>query len=228
MGDSSKYDFDIGDNPTGTHKLILDHVPEYSKVLECGCASGYMTKYMNQKLHCDVDIVEIDKECFKKATQHSRFSYCGDLENDDWNNCLMDGYDRILFADVLEHLHDPLTVVKKAATLLDSHGHMVISIPNICHNDIIIKMFYNRFDYTPLGLLDSTHIHFWGINNIEKFFDEAGLNIVEIIPVIVPTGMTEQRIVGVDKRLIDLLKERQMGEVYQYVIVCEKKDKNNE
>ena len=87
MGDSSKYDFDIGDNPTGTHKLILDHVPEYSKVLECGCASGYMTKYMNQKLHCDVDIVEIDKECFKKATQHSRFSYCGDLENDDWNNC---------------------------------------------------------------------------------------------------------------------------------------------
>lgn len=223
MSDSSKYNFDLGDTPTGTHKLILDYVPEYSTVLECGCASGYMTKYMNQKLNCNVDIVEIDKECLEKAKQYSRFNYCGDLEGENWDHSVSKDYDRILFADVLEHLRDPLMVVKRAAALLDPYdGQIVVSIPNICHNDIIIKMFYNRFDYTPLGLLDNTHIHFWGINNLEKFFDEAGLKITKIIPVVIPTGHTEQRIAGVNKQLLDLLDQRLCGDAYQYVIVCKK------
>ena len=222
MGDSSKYNFDIDYTPTGTHKLILDNVPNGSTVLECGCASGYMTKYMNQKMNCIVDIFEIDEECFIKAREYARFAYCRDLESEGWDVSCPNRYDRILFADVLEHLHDPATVLRKAAKLLQPDGKIVVSIPNICHNDIIIKLFYNRFDYTPLGLLDNTHIHFFGLNNLPMFFDDAGLKIVQITPVIFPTGHTEQRIAGVNRRLLDLLKEREMGEVYQYVIVCEK------
>ena len=48
-------------------------------------------------------------------------------------------------------------------------GEILVSIPNIGHNDILVKLFQNRFDYTSIGLLDNTHIHFWGEENLDTF-----------------------------------------------------------
>ena len=105
------------------------------------------------------------------------------------------------------------------------NGKIIFSIPNICHNDIIIQMFYNNFTYTSLGLLDNTHIHFWGLNNIENFVKQAELQITTIIPIIVPTNRTEQAIAldSIDAELIKiLLEKRQYGNLYQFVVICEK------
>ena len=225
MGQSEKYDFPIGDNPGGNVGLIMSHIKNGSHVLECGCASGYMTKYMAEKLHCHMSIVEIDKECIEKAKQYAIDWYTGDLEENGWFNYYnqVGGFDYILFADVLEHLKNPVEVLKKAEKLLAYYGKIIISIPNVCHNDILIRMFYDNWQYTGLGLLDETHIHFWGVNQLPKFANEAGLKIVSIEAVCIPTQQTEQRMnKEIYDGLLNVLKKRLYGEVYQWVIVCEK------
>lgn len=224
MGESSKYDFNIGDNPGGTHGLILSHVNPGSFVLECGCASGYMTKYLHEKLGCSVHIIEIDRECCAKAQQYADDWYCGDLNDCEWRDYFDYKYDRILFADVLEHLTEPLKVLKKAEEVLSKDGKIIISIPNICHNDIIVRMYYDNWCYSKMGLLDNTHIHFWGGRNLQSFVNEAGLKIETFECITIQTQHTEQMYpVEIDPALLELLKKRPYGEVYQWVITCVKK-----
>ena len=86
-------------------------------------------------------------------------------------------------------------------------------------------MFYDHWQYTPLGLLDNTHIHFWGVGELAPFVYEAGLAIDSYEAVCIPTQNTEQKMpFKVDDELIHLLKKRQYGEVYQWVITCSKRE----
>lgn len=223
---SEKYNFKIDNiDPNTTHGMILSNIKSCSKVLECGCASGYMTQFMKEKLKCTVHIVEIDVNGFLSAMRYAENGYCGDLDEDGWyNHFKAEQYDYILFADVLEHLRLPNDVLYIASKLLKPEGKIIFSVPNICHNDIIIRMFYDHFNYTSLGLLDNTHIHFFGGRDLARFVDQAELKITKFNGIAIPTQMTEQAYpLPIDQRLLDLLKERELGEFYQYVITCERK-----
>lgn len=221
-----KYDVHIDMmNRRSSHTLILEQIKPESYVLEMGCYTGYMTKYMKEKLNCCVNVVEIDEQAIECAKPYAYNAFCGDLNSDEWYGYFnLNRYDYILFADVLEHLIDPLTTLTMATELLRKDGNVIISIPNICHNDIIIQLFHDRFTYTDLGLLDCTHIHFWGLTDFARFVESAGLKITRTETVKMPTQGTEQRSqFKVNEDLLRLLKTRQNGEVYQYVFTCEKK-----
>ena len=222
-----KYDLNINmNNRNSSHTLILEQIKPESYVLEMGCATGYMTRYMTGKLACVVDVVEMDAEAIKQAAPFTRNFHCCDLNDDVWYiNCRKEErYDYILFADVLEHLKYPLTTLTMATDLLMNNGKMIISIPNICHNDIIIQLFYDHFRYTDLGLLDNTHIHFWGREDFIKMAEKAGLKVTDTRTVIFPTQGTEQRYdTRVNGELMRLLMDRPYGEVYQWVFTCEKR-----
>lgn len=45
-------------NENTAHRIILSRITPGSTVLECGCASGYMTRYMKERLGAKVSIVE--------------------------------------------------------------------------------------------------------------------------------------------------------------------------
>lgn len=222
-----KYNVGINmNNRNSSHTLILEQIRPNSFVLEMGCATGYMTKYMKEKLGCTVDVVEKDAAALMQAEQYARGVYHGDIDTDGWfSHYRIDGsYDYILFADVLEHLMFPFETLTLANRLLKDDGKILISIPNICHNDIILQMYNNHFRYTDLGLLDSTHIHFWGHDDFLDFIDSAGLKVMDKKTVTMPTQGTEQRLpFRMNVELINLLKNREFGEVYQWVFTCERK-----
>lgn len=224
MADSEKYNFG-GVDLNGTHGVVLSHVKTGSRVLECGCAIGYMTKYLKEQMGCQVDVIEKDAECLNKARKYARLGFCGDLDEHVWCDYFVHGkYDYILFADVLEHLRNPTLALSRAARLLDEGGQIIMSIPNVCHNDIILRMVYDQFNYTDMGLLDNTHIHLFGMSNIRQMIVEAGLDVVTSGSICVETGKTEQRLPegAADEELLALLKKREFGEVYQFVVVCKK------
>ncbi len=223
-----KYNFVIDSiDPRTTFGKILQQVPEGSEVLECGCATGYMTRFMKEKLNCTVDVIEYDFDAIKQAKLFARDGFCGDLADLEWCE-YFDGrkYDRILFADVLEHLRerDPMIVLKYARQFLKDDGRIIVSIPNICHNDIIIRMFNDSFTYTELGLLDNTHIHFWGIGDFLAEAKEIGLEAETVDATQLATGTTEQRIPYdmMDKELLKALQKRQYGTVYQWIITLKR------
>src|SRR5678816_4035100 len=56
---------------------------------------------------------------------------------------------------------------------------MVVSLPHAGHNAIVAALLNEDFRYGESGLLDRTHIRFYGMKNIQDLFDDAGLAIVE-------------------------------------------------
>ena len=57
----SKYDFEIDLSPNSSTGRILNKLRPGSVVLEFGCATGRMTRYMKEALGCQVYIVEYER-----------------------------------------------------------------------------------------------------------------------------------------------------------------------
>ncbi len=105
----------------------------------------------------------------------------GDIETMDLAEAFGDDrFDVIVFGDVLEHLRDPLAVLRKAKALLPDRGSVVASIPNIAHGSVRLALLAGRFDYQDLGLLDSTHVRFFTRSSIEDLFREAGMVPIDV------------------------------------------------
>jgi len=87
----------------------------------------------------------------------------------------------ILLLDALEHLIDPLGVLEEVAELSDSLAGaglappvLVTSIPNVAHFDLAAKLVGGRWDVTPSGLLDRTHLQMFTADRIEREFAAVG------------------------------------------------------
>ncbi len=221
----SKYDFELDLSLNTSTGLILSKIKKGSKVLEFGCAEGRMTRYMKEELGCSVYICEYNPEAFEKAKEYAVDGICTDIMKYEWCDRFAGmSFDHILFADVLEHLADPGAVLKRAGEMLSPGGTIIASLPNVTHNDIILKATDEHFDYMDTGLLDDTHIHFWGKKNLKPFIEKTGLFLEKVEGTYFETGFSEQ-LYGQSLRpyspyLQAILKERECGEVYQFVITC--------
>lgn len=226
----SKYDFSLDLSDNSSTGLMIKKIRKGSVILEFGCATGRMTKYMTETLDCKVYIVEYDRSAYDSALQFAADGICDDIMNFAWlEKFEAIRFDAILFADVLEHLSDPEHVVRECSKLLKENGQIHISIPNITHNDVILRFLHNDVNYTKVGLLDDTHVHFWGLNNIKIFAEHCGLHVKNIEATYCPTGFTEQRpamddLLTKNVILYDILKQRPCGEVYQFLIDLQKED----
>lgn len=225
----SKYDFELDLSLNSSTGMILNQIPRGAVILEFGCATGRMTRYMKEELDCQVYIVEYNQEAYKTALQYAECGLCGDIMQFHWVEQFQNiAFDAIIFADVLEHLTAPEEVLKQAAGLLKATGKIYVSLPNITHNDILLKLYDSRFDYTSTGILDDTHVHFWGLENLKQLSGKNGLYVNSIKGTRCPTGSTEQfspedtRTSTEPDLLLNLLQERQCGEVYQFVAVLSK------
>ena len=224
----SKYDFPIDLAENTSTGILLRKIPAGSSVLEFGCAEGRMTRYMKKTLNCNVTIVECDADAFACAMQYADDGLCADIMCFTWAERFSEKqFDIILFADVLEHLTAPEEAFARAARLLKNSGKILISVPNITHNDILLKAVADHFDYTEIGLLDNTHIHFWGLENFSELAERSGLHIQRIEATYCHTGETEQgsRNENAEMLLLEnILKGRTCGEIYQFIVTFGKND----
>lgn len=102
------------DNKNNSHSIIVDSIKEGSLVLDVGCASGVVGKYLHSEKKCTVYGIDIDKksvEIAKKTKAYEKI-YCMnllDIEDKEvksfFDNDLQ--FDFIILADVIEHLYDP-------------------------------------------------------------------------------------------------------------------------
>jgi SAM-dependent methyltransferase len=122
--------------------------------------------------------VELDPSCRDSLAAFAERVIIADLNKDDFFAELRGKmFDVIIVADVLEHLYDPWSLLPKIAALLRPTGSIVCSLPNASHAAILGCLASNDFDYRDWGLLDRTHIRFFGIRNIQAMFEEAGFYV---------------------------------------------------
>lgn len=221
----SKYDFDLDLNNTNSLSLMIGQIRRGSTVLEFGPANGRMTRYLKEVLNCKVYLVEIDEEAGKQAAKYGEDIVIDDAETYSWyERYEMLRFDYITFADVLEHLHDPEQLLKRAKSLLKQDGSILLSVPNLAHNSVAISLLNNEFEYTSTGLLDNTHIHFFTKNSLDHTMERCGLIVAKRFATYAPAGTTEIPVTNASVKGIDesYWKSRPLGEVYQYVYEAKK------
>uniref|UniRef100_UPI004049A7E5 methyltransferase domain-containing protein n=2 Tax=Flavobacterium TaxID=237 RepID=UPI004049A7E5 len=84
----------------------------------------------------------------------------------------------IYFNDVLEHLIDPYTVLKKIKQKLSLNGVIISSIPNVrYHNTFMNVLIKKDWKYEDYGVMDFTHLRFFTEKSIIRMYEEAGYKI---------------------------------------------------
>lgn len=158
--------------------MLIKKIKPESRILEFGCASGHMTRYLHEELGCQVFGIDINPDDAKQAQQYAAEVFVGDVEEFEWVEALGERlFDVILFADILEHLKDPRKVLESCHRFLASDGRILASIPNIAHNSVMIELWENRLDYRSVGLLDNTHLRLFSASSVRAMFRSVGLEI---------------------------------------------------
>lgn len=221
----NKYNMDMETDVNTIPGKVISQIKPNSVVLEFGPANGRMTCYMKEELGCQVYIVEINKDAYSEAIQYAIDGICGNIEDYEWVKKFKGiKFDYIVFADVLEHLTAPDKVLKQAEALLKEEGTLLVSIPNIGHADILLKLYLNKFEYTSIGILDDTHVHFWGYDNLESYFNQCGFSIqIEDATYMAPF-FTEQHLKQehIPFELKQMIYRRKMSDVYEFFLVLKK------
>ncbi len=179
---SSKYDTVVDLSArNNSHTLMVELIGAGKRVLDVGCAGGHLARVLVGR-GCTVSGVEYDAEAAEQARPVLDRLVVGDLERLDLVAELgAGGFDVVVFGDVLEHLRDPLPVLRGALPLLAPGGYVVISVPNIAHGAVRLSLLRGRFDYKPLGLLDSTHVRFFTRDTLKAFLREGGFAATDLL-----------------------------------------------
>jgi len=222
-----KYNYVIDISSENAHSLVLREIIPGSRVLEFGPATGYMTKYMTERLGCKVFCVEMDKEAAMVASSYCEKMIIEDIEDFGWVEELKgECFNYIIFTDILEHLKDPRKVLKLSKSFLKKDGSILCSIPNIGHNAVIMDLIQGKFDYRPLGLLDESHLRFYTKKSVIELLESSGLTIIKLQAIFVRPEDTELRqdYTSFPKPVEDILKSREEANVYQFITVSKKNE----
>ena len=93
-------------------------------------------------------------------------------------------FDCMIFADILEHLIDPVAVLLKLKPYLKVNGVIVCSIPNVRHYTAILKVI-KGWEYDDYGLFDQTHLRFFTLETMKQLLADAGFALEHSEPKIV-------------------------------------------
>lgn len=173
MFNLSDYDY-FEDINFGLTKIM----PLGKRILDVGCGNGLMGQLYRKK----GNIYDgIDQSLSAKQLGEKRLHkfYVADLTDFLKIKKLISvqKYDVIIFADVLEHLYDPVAVLKFYKKFLNKNGKMFISVPNVAVWYVRMWLLLGRFNYTKTGLLEKTHIRFFTYDNLLRLVKEAGMKI---------------------------------------------------
>jgi 2-polyprenyl-3-methyl-5-hydroxy-6-metoxy-1,4-benzoquinol methylase len=216
-----KYDYTVDTTADTAPARVVRMIGKHQRVLEVGSGPGSITKQLKAIGDCKVTALEIDPTAIELVKPFCEAVYPADLNTKDWDAVLGEQkFEVVLAADVLEHVYDPLAVLKKMAALLSNDGRVVLSLPHVGHSAIAACLLLEDFEYRDWGLLDKTHIRFFGLKNIQALVLNAGLTITRAEFVVRHPDETEfaDKWVKLSRSVQQALLSNRHGFVYQVVL----------
>ncbi len=169
-------------------------VPPSKRVLDVGCACGGLGLTLKNNGVPFVAGIEFDSMAAIDAQTVLDQVWVGDAATiplpypPEW-------FDAILFADVLEHLADPLAALHHLLPYLRDDGSVVASIPNVGHAGVLYDLVQGAWTYQDAGVLDRTHLRFFTLLEIARLFEQAGL-LIEFVGMVQDTTPEIDRLIG--------------------------------
>jgi 2-polyprenyl-3-methyl-5-hydroxy-6-metoxy-1,4-benzoquinol methylase len=159
-------------------KRLRPSLPDAPALLDIGCGRGQLASAA-RGLSYRVTGVESHPAALAVAQDRVDKLLPVDLTDQNSIATALDGqnFDVILFADVLEHTPDPLSVLIFYLRFLKPGGRIVVSLPNIACWDRRLALIFGHFDYADSGIMDRTHLRFFTFTTAQALLREAGLAI---------------------------------------------------
>jgi 2-polyprenyl-3-methyl-5-hydroxy-6-metoxy-1,4-benzoquinol methylase len=188
----TRYDRDICLDRGDSSAKIIAKIHPRSVVLDVGCGPGILGSYLISKLGCTVDGIDLSEEFCQRAGESYRNVWRLDVQNANLGDAIADRtYDRIICADVLEHIPEPELLLDRLSGFLNDQGRILISIPNVGYAGLLAELFCGKFDYRETGLLDRTHLRFFTRSSLIQMLTRNGLRIFSFEASILDIAGTE-------------------------------------
>lgn len=154
--------------------------PNSKVILDVGCGAGAMSAELKAKLGAEIWGIETFEDAANIARERLDNVLIGAVE-EEYLKLPENYFDSIVFADILEHLVDPFTLLKNISSKLKKSGEIVVSIPNINYWGVIQTLLMCDFPYMDTGILDKTHLRFFTKKTILEMLENAGFRTFKII-----------------------------------------------
>lgn len=154
-------------------------IPKGAKVLEIGCATGFMGVYLQKKKDCTVIGVELGVDEARIAKKNLTGVIQADIEDKTTLKKIASygKFDVIFSSALIEHLKDPWTSLKQWKKFINKNGSLILTTSNVAHWSMRLKLFQGKFDYEQFGILDNTHLRFFTTNSFRKLVEDCGYSI---------------------------------------------------
>ncbi len=193
-----------------THTLALARIPAGSRVLDLGCAGGYLGAELRAK---GCYVAGIDLFPMADGLRLDEF-YLWDLNT---SELPVDpaAFDVVVMLDVIEHLASPESFLDYLHNALADapEAKLIISTGNIAFAPLRAMLVMGQFNYGRRGILDLTHTRLFTFATLRRLLEGASFRIVEERGVVAPftkaVGETRlaRTLLGVNQGLVRLRRE---------------------
>ena len=157
-----------------TLEIINKYIPKKGNVLDIGSATGTISFYLGSK-GLNVDGIELSQNAVFYANKNKEafgikniHFYRTSIETYESTK----KYDLILCFEVLEHIQDDISALKKIVKLMHNNSYLVLTVPSL--NAPLYRLgLLNRFD-KKVG-----HLRRYNLNNVKDLINSSGLQTVE-------------------------------------------------
>ncbi|MBI1775081.1 MAG: RdgB/HAM1 family non-canonical purine NTP pyrophosphatase [Proteobacteria bacterium] len=163
---------------------VTAFLPENAeRILEVGCGTGATLAYLKSAGLCRwVGGVEPAHAPGAIARRHLDGFWAIDIESE-LPTIGLGSLDAVLCLDVLEHLRDPWSAVRRLAPLLRPGGVLIASIPNLRYYKVVLPLLLRgEFRYAEGGILDRTHLRFFVERTARELIQQGGLVVDRVEP----------------------------------------------
>ena len=173
-------------------KRILEFIPGDCalRVLEVGCANGRLGQEI-KKLGHFVAGIEISGQAAQNAREVLDEVYVFDIEGE-WPKKLEEQkFDLVVLPEILEHIFDPVQVLRDAYRVLQDDGEIIITTPNFMVWTNRMRFLFGRFKYEEQGMFDFGHIRWFTYSYLKEVLKEAGFKLIKENHIIFPGKLTK-------------------------------------
>jgi len=120
---------------------VVQLVPRpIGRVLDVGCGPGLTGEALLRAGATEVWGIERDPDLAREAETRLTTVVRIDLDRDPLGELPRAYFDCLVYADVLEHLVDPWTVLRRQRALLGRAGNAIVSIPNVRNLRVVLPL----------------------------------------------------------------------------------------
>ena len=189
LGDEVSFDAAYHQNARVEIASFISEPP--GVVLDVGCGGGATGRLIKEKFPGTRVIgIEYNPRAAEHARRHLDDVICASIDTVVLADHVGDvTIGTVLLLDVLEHLYDPWRALVRVRSWLGPQARVLASVPNVRNLATLDTLAAGRWEYTPNGVLDITHVRFFTRESLRELFEQTGYSVQHMEPLTQPMAV---------------------------------------